>query len=226
MAKVIIFGLKDNAQLAHYYLLHDSEHEVVAFSVTAEFKPKVHTFNKLPIVQFENIEKKYPPSEFKFFAPMTYRKMNSVRSSIYEQIKKKGYSLISYINSTTTIAQNSDVGENCFILENNTIQPFVKIKNNVVIWVGNYIGHHCVVKNHTFLASHVVLSGNCTVEPYCFFGVNSTVRDNLSIAKGTLVGMSACLTENTEPWGTYLGIPAKRIQTNSLELSLLRDGLF
>ncbi len=33
MAKVIIFGVQDFAQLAKFYLQHDSEHEVVAFSV-------------------------------------------------------------------------------------------------------------------------------------------------------------------------------------------------
>lgn len=210
MEKVVIFGLEDNALLAHYYLTHDSDHEVVAFSVTEEFMPKMATFNKLPIVQFEKIENEFPPSEFKFFAPMTYRNMNSVRSSIYSRIKRKGYKFVSYINSSTTLSENSVVGENCFILENNTIQPFVKIKNNVVIWVGNYIGHHSLIKSHTFFASHVVLAGNCTVEPYCFFGVNSTIRDNLSIAKGSLIGMSACVTHNTEPWGVYTGVPAKK----------------
>jgi hypothetical protein len=33
MAKVIIFGVQDFAQLAKFYLQHDSEHEVAAFSV-------------------------------------------------------------------------------------------------------------------------------------------------------------------------------------------------
>ena len=31
--KVIIFGILDTAELAHYYLTNDSEYEVVAFTV-------------------------------------------------------------------------------------------------------------------------------------------------------------------------------------------------
>jgi hypothetical protein len=34
MSRVIVFGLRDFASLAHFYLTHDPEHEVVAFTVT------------------------------------------------------------------------------------------------------------------------------------------------------------------------------------------------
>ena len=39
MAKVIIFGVADFASLAHFYLKHDTKHEVIAFSVSAEYLP-------------------------------------------------------------------------------------------------------------------------------------------------------------------------------------------
>lgn len=44
MAKVIIFGIKDFAELAHFYLKNDSTHEVVAFSVNREFLPEDKKF--------------------------------------------------------------------------------------------------------------------------------------------------------------------------------------
>jgi hypothetical protein len=40
MARVIVFGLRDYASLAHFYLAHDSEHEVVAFTVTRDYLPE------------------------------------------------------------------------------------------------------------------------------------------------------------------------------------------
>ena len=65
------------------------------------------------------------------------------------------------------------VGENSFILEANTLQPFVNIGNDVVLWSGNHIGHHSIISDHVFFTSHVVLSGNCVVGSNCFLGVNS-----------------------------------------------------
>ena len=207
MAKIIIFGIEDFAELAHYYLVNDSPHEVVAFSVSKKFLPKEKTFKKLPIIAFENIDKSYPASKFKFFAPLSPSKMNRNREKIYLSIKEKGYQLISYISSKATLFDNS-IGDNCFILENNTIQPFTSIGNNVVLWSGNHIGHHSIIKDHITFTSHVVLSGHCVVENYSTLGVNATIRDGMTIAEGTFVAMAANVTKSTEEWSMYMGNPA------------------
>jgi sugar O-acyltransferase (sialic acid O-acetyltransferase NeuD family) len=149
---------------------------------------------------------------------MTARKMNRARESIYHQGKEKGYAFITYVSSKATIFPNAVIGENCFILEDNTIQPFTPIGNNVVMWSGNHIGHHGSIKDHVFFTSHVVLSGHCVVEPYCFFGVNATIRDYTHIAEGSLIAMGALVTKDTEPWGVYTGAPAKKGETLSKDL--------
>lgn len=211
MAKVIIFGILDTAELAHWYLENDSEHEVVAFTVNQEYI-KEDSFKGLPVVAFESLEDKYPPSQYKLFAPMTGRKMNQLREKIYRAGKEKGYEYISYISSKATVCGN-EIGENCFILEDNTLQPFTKIGNNVVLWSGNHIGHHGEIKDHVFFTSHVVMSGHCTIESHCFLGVNATIRDYSHLAKGTLLAMGASLTkQNTEEWGVYVGNPAKKLE--------------
>lgn len=209
MAKVIIFGVRDFASLAHFYLTNDSEHEVVAFSVHREFKPALDIFEGLPLVAFEEIQASYPPERFHFFAPMSHHRMNKTRQAIFDQISDKGYKFISYISSKATVFQKDAIGLNCFILENNTIQPFVRIGNNVVMWSGNHIGHHCAIRDHVFFTSHVVLSGHCIVEPFSFFGVNATIRDGVHIEEGSLIGMSACIIHDTRPWCIYKGVPAK-----------------
>jgi sugar O-acyltransferase (sialic acid O-acetyltransferase NeuD family) len=208
VAKVIIFGILDTAELAHYYLQNDSEHEVVAFTVHEKYLKETQ-FSGLPVVAFEQLEKKYPVSDFKLFVPMTGKKMNQLREKIFYEGKQKGYSHISYISSKATLF-NNEIGENCFILEDNTIQPFTKIGNNVVLWSGNHIGHHSEIRDHVFFTSHVVLSGHCVVEPNCFLGVNSTIRDYSHLAQGTLLAMGACLVQQkTVKWGIYIGNPAK-----------------
>ena len=137
MKKVIIFGILDTAELAHWYLTNDSEFEVVAFTVHEKYINS-KTFKDLPLVSFEKINEIYPPSDYFLFAPMTGRNMNQLREKVYLEGKEKGYDYISYISSKATICDN-EIGENCFILEDNTIQPFTKIGNNVVLWSGNHI---------------------------------------------------------------------------------------
>ena len=220
MGNVVIFGLQDFASLAHFYLKHDSDHTVVAFSVTKDYLPKEPTFEGLPVVPFEEIQNVYDPSEFHFFVPMSHRRMNRLRESIYEQAVAKGYKLISYVSSKATVFPGAEIGNNCFILEDNTIQPFTRIGNDVMMWSGNHIGHHGEIKDHVLFTSHVVLSGHCVVEPYCFFGVNATVRDFTHLGEGSFIAMGACVTGDTEHWGVYKGSPAKKGSVLSKDLDI------
>lgn len=202
MAKVIVFGISQWAELAHFYLTHDSEHEVVAFTLDRDYMEK-DTYKGLPVVPFEEVEKTYPPSDNRMFIPMSFKKMNHVRAEKYFSAKKRGYELISYVSSKATTWSGFTCGDNCFIFEDNTIQPFVQIGNNVIMWSGNHVGHHTIIKDHVMITSHVVISGCCTIEPYCFFGVNATIRDETVIARETLVGMGVTILKDTKEFEVY-----------------------
>jgi len=208
MKKVIIFGCEQTSQLANYYLTQTtSDFEVVAFTVNKEFR-KYDNYCDKPVVDFETIQDIYPPSEYCLFAPMTGKGLNKIREKIYNQGKDKGYTFISYISKYATVL-TEDIGENCFILEDNTIQPFVKIGNNCVLWSGNHVGHHSIIEDHVFIASCCVISGNCLIKSYSWLGVNCTLRNALTIGTGTLVAMSASVTKNTDEYTVYMGVPAK-----------------
>lgn len=202
MAKVIIFGTSQWAELAHFYLTHDSEHEVVAFTLDPDYI-KEPTFKGLPVVAFDEVEKHFPPSSYKMFIPISFKKMNHLRAEKYDAAKQRGYELISYVSSKATTWPGFTCGDNCFIFEDNTIQPFVTIGNNVTLWSGNHIGHHTTIGDHVMITSHVVISGCCTIEPFCFFGVNATVRDETIIANDTLVGMGVTILKDTKPFEVY-----------------------
>jgi len=211
---VIIFGINDFAELAYYYFSNDSDYNVIAFTVTSEYIENKTSFNNLPVVSAEKLELIYPPESFLLFVPMAPTKMNRVREKIYLEFKEKGYSFASYLSSKAVIL-TKDIGENCFILESNVIQPFVKIGNNVILWSGNHIGHHSLIKDHVMFSSHVVLSGHCIVENNCYFGVNSTIKEYTRLKIGTFLAMSSGLTKDTEEWAFYKGFPATKSKVST-----------
>ena len=218
MEKVIIFGLGDISQIAHFYLSNEKQYEIVAFSVDKDFLSQ-QKFEGLPVVPFENIESIYPPSQFKFFIPLGYTKVNKLREKKFLEAKEKGYRFISYIHPNATIAKNVRIGENCFIFEDNTLQPFVTIENNCILWSGNHIGHHSTIKANCFIASHVVISGGCIIEENTFIGVNATLRDHITIGKSNIIGAGALILSNTEDDKVYVEketeksrVPSRRIK--------------
>jgi sugar O-acyltransferase (sialic acid O-acetyltransferase NeuD family) len=190
----------DIARLAHHYFSKDSEFRVAAFTVDREYR-REDSFLGLPLVDFESVAARYPPSEFKMFVAVSYTRMNRVRAEKYDRAKELGYALVSYVSSRCSYLSDSPVGDNCFILEDNTIQPFVTIGNDVTLWSGNHIGHDSVVEDHCFISSHVVVSGHVRIGPYCFLGVNATLRNSITVAESTLIGAGAVIMKDTVPKG-------------------------
>lgn len=199
---VIIFGYGDFGQVAYSYLTNDSEYDVIGFTAHKEKIDRDAIFD-LPIIPFEEIEKKYSPKEISLFIAIPYTNLNQVRAKIFHQVKEKGFNLISYVNSNAIVSNDVKIGDNCFILENNVIQPFVTIGDDVILWSGNHIGHHSKIGDHCFIASQVVISGKVTIEPFCFLGVNSTIRDGIHIERKNVIGAGAIILKDTKENQVY-----------------------
>ena len=219
MAKLVIFGAGDIARLASVYFTRDSEHEVVAFTVDQQYATEP-SFRDLPLVPFETVAERYPPGEYKMFVALSYAKMNRLRAEKYRQAREAGYELVSYVSSRCSFLTDYPVGDNCFILEDNTIQPFVRIGNNVTLWSGNHIGHDAVIGDHCFLASHIVVSGYVRIGHSCFLGVNATLRNSITIAPQTLIGAGAVIMKDTVEKGVYLPQRAELFKKKSDEIEL------
>lgn len=209
--RVIIVGDGETAELAYEYFTHDSPHEVVAFAVERAYRKK-EEMSGLPVVDFEEIERLYPPAEFKTFVAISYTKLNRVRARLFHKAKEKGYTCLSYVSSRAFVWHNVEMGENCFIFENNVVQYAVRVGDNVVMWSGNHIGHQTTIKDNVFISSHVVVSGYCEVGENCFLGVNSSIANNIRIARDCLIGMGAVIHKDTEERKVYVGNPGKPIK--------------
>lgn len=214
---LIIFGVGDIAQLAYFYFSSDSPYEVVAFTVDSAYL-KESIFCNLPVVAFEEVVTNYPPEEYEIFIAISYSKINAVRKEKYMAAKANGYRLATYISSRATILNNGRIGENCFVLEHNTIQPFVTIGNNVTLWSGNHIGHHSTIKDHCFISSHVVVSGGVEIGQQCFIGVNATLRDHIKIGEKCVIGAGALILGDAEPEGVFVGSGTERSRVPSSRL--------
>src|SRR5690349_11936194 len=120
MADIVIFGAGDIAKLAHFYFTHDSDHTVVGFTVDAAFRRDA-TFAGLPLVDFETVVERFPPAQCRMFVALSYAEMNQLRARKYAEARARGYTLASYVSSRCTNLAEQPCGDNCFILEDNTI---------------------------------------------------------------------------------------------------------
>lgn len=213
--KLVLVGAGELAKIAYEYFTYDSEYEVVGFSVEQDYLQETTLYGK-PIVPFEEISEHFSPETHEAFVAVPASQLNRLRTRLYKEVKAKGYRCASYISSHAFVWRNAEIGENCFIFEDNTIQPFVKIGNNVILWSGNHIGHQTVIEDNCFLSSHVVVSGYCHIGESCFLGVNSTLNDKVVIPHDCIIASGALVSKSLQaPEKIYYGAPAKEMPKRS-----------
>lgn len=185
--KLVLVGAGAFAEVAYEYFTHDSRYQVVGFSVEGTHLKRSELFG-LPVVALETMEQAFPPAQHEVFVAVVYTQLNRLRTRLAGITRTKGYRLASYVSSRAFVWRNVKLGEHCFIFEHNTVQPFVVIGDNVVLWSGNHLGHHSRVGNNCFISSQVVISGSCDIGDNCFLGVNSTIANNVIVGRDCWIG--------------------------------------
>lgn len=220
--KLIIVGGSAFAEVAHEYFDADSEYEVIAFSVE-QTHLKCHEMRGLPVVPFELLGSHFNPDTHEVYVAVVYTQLNRLRTRLAQAAKLKGFRLASYTSSRAFIWRNAEIGEHCFIFEDNTVQPFVQIGENVVLWSGNHIGHHSKIGNNCFISSHVVISGFCDVGENCFIGVNATIANNINIGSNNWIGPSSTIMKNTEPGALLVAKQSEMSKVSAPRFFKLKD---
>jgi len=213
--RLVLVGDTAFAEVAYEYFTHDSPYQVAAFSVEKDYLRKTTLFG-LPVVPFEELEREFSPVEHDVFVAVVYTQMNRLRARLSLSAQQRGYRLASYFSKRAFIWPNVTFGEHCFVFENNVIQPFVRVGNNVVLWSGNHVGHHSVIGDNCFLSSHVVLSGYVEVGHNSFLGVNSAVANNVKIAPDCWIGPGVTISQDSEAGKIYPAAKAEPSRVGSL----------
>ena len=179
--KCVIFGTTDFGKMLRYYFEKYADVQIVAYTVDKAYL-KSDTYDGLPAVAYEEVEKAYPPTEYTMVIALGYKKMNQIRQQKFEDAKRKEHVTLAY---------------------------GTKIGNSNIIWNGSQISHESQVGDYNFFSVDSVIAGKTVVKNNCFLGINSTVLGNRTLEYATLVGAGAFVKENTEPYSVY--VPARSI---------------
>ena len=219
MKRLIIFGIGQIAEVAHYLFTEDSAFEVSGFTVDAKYCDRLEHLG-VPVAPFETVTEAFPPDDFSIFIAIGYGDLNKRRTAKVAEARCKGYRLASYASSRAWIWRGFRTEPNTMIMEHNTIQPYVNIGENCILWSGNHIGHHTRIGENVFIASHAVISGSVVIGNNSFIGVNATLRDNIKLGRDCVVGAGALVLSDGPDKTVYPGrptepslVPSNRLRT-------------
>ena len=215
--KLVIFGVGETGTMFYNCFKNDSDYEVCAFTVEEAYKDS-DTLRGLPIVSFTEVAQKYPPEEYEMFVAIASFELNSLRKRIYTECKAKGYRLATYISSRASVGYEVEIGENCAVMENTSIQQFAKIGNDVIIFSNNVIGHSSVIGDHVFISSSIAMSGYCKIGESCFLGVNSSFNVGVVVGDYCYIGMSTIIEKDVPDYTLIKAEPSKPYKRSTKQL--------
>ena len=217
MRRLVVFGVGEFAEVAEYYFSNHDDYEVVAFTVDKNYVADT-SFLMRPVVPFEEINSVWPADEADMFIAVGYTQLNSVRASRFLAAQTMGYRLASFVSERAFVWRGFELKQNCFILDDNILQPYSRVEDDVVLWSGNHIGHHSSVSAHSYIAGYVVVAGNVRIGEHCFVGSGSIIRDHLTVGSRSVIGMGTLLLEDAPPDSIYAAKGARRSKVPSSRL--------
>lgn len=195
--ELVLIGDSAFAEIAHEYFTAFSPYRVVAFAVERAFLRK-ESLCGLPVVPLEELPERYPPARHHAHVAVVYTQLNRLRARLVRHVAAAGYPLASFVSPAAFIAPSARIGPHCFIFENNVVQSFTQLGENMVLWAGNHIGHHSRVGDNVFISSHVVVSGFCEIGANSFLGVNVAIGNNLRVAADNWIGQGVVISRDTD----------------------------
>ena len=86
-------------------------------------------------------------------------------------------------------------------------------------FMGESLGNACIPAKFRKVDRSFIRLGK-----HAILGTNTIVHPGVTVGEGSVVGAGATVVRDLEPWGVYLGAPARRIKARPSETILRMEG--
>jgi sugar O-acyltransferase (sialic acid O-acetyltransferase NeuD family) len=136
---------------------------------------------------------------------------NSTRQKIQEGLETAGASIPVLIHPNTVIADQIELGSGTVIMAGAIINCCTKIGKGCIINTGSTIDHDNYIEDYVHISPGVHLAGGVKIGLGTWLGIGSIVSNNLKVISGCIVGAGGVVVKDIEEFGTYIGVPARKI---------------
>lgn len=119
-----------------------------------------------------------------------------------------GNALLSFERESAVVARNVAIGANGLLHEQMTAAPFARLGDGFIVGPQAAIAHHARIQSHVWRAARSLICGSATIGDRCFISANATVRDQVTVGAGCIVG--ALIMSDCPPDGVYAAAPTRR----------------
>jgi|SRR5271165_4241388 len=114
--------------------------------------------------------------------------------------------------SVNLMSNTIDIGYGSIICGNCILTCDIKLGHWSQLNLATTIGHDVKTGDFFTTAPGVHINGKVNIGDRVYFGSNSSTVEDISIYENTIIGAGACVSKDIVESGTYVGIPAKKLE--------------
>lgn len=137
-----------------------------------------------------------------------------IRERLFGAIVAGGGQLPTVCSPSAWVSPRATLGCGTVVFHQAVVNTGGTVGCNVTINTAALIEHDVQVGDHCHISTGARINGDCVVEKRCFVGSGAVLREGVRLAEGTVIGAGAVVVRDTEPYGIYVGIPARRLKDN------------
>lgn len=137
---------------------------------------------------------------------------NSTREKIQKKLEDKGASIPVLVHPNAVIGPEVELGFGTVIMAGVVINCCSRIGKGCIVNTGATIDHDNMIEDYVHISPGVHLAGTVNVCRGSWIGIGSTVSNNVSITGGCIVGAGTVVVRDINEPGTYIGVPARRVE--------------
>lgn len=209
MEKIIAIGTGGHAKVVIDIMESACNYEIIGVTTKDE---DIKEFLGYPVLGNDEVLLDYKNKGVKNIAIGIggYRN-NDLRINIYNRLKSEGFNPIKIVHHSVFIGRGVSIGEGSVIFPGVVINTDAKIRNNVIIATSSSIDHETIIEDNVLISAGVTIGVYSIIKFGALVGLGAKIVSGITIGDNVLVGAGAVVVQDALERGTYLGIPARKI---------------
>jgi UDP-perosamine 4-acetyltransferase len=133
------------------------------------------------------------------------------RKRLAKRLESLGYDLPPVVSPHAIINEDVRIGQGTVILDGSVVNTGTRIGRCSIVNTNSTVDHDCEIGDYVHIGPGASLSGGVKVGNDSLVGTGATVIQYTRIGEGSVVGAGAVVVEDCLLPGTYLGVPARKV---------------